>query len=241
MKKEKFCPILLILTMVLFVSSVSVFAEGKKEEVKKEFPPPPPYDSAGFMPDEGVVKPVDIMPDEPLRFVFLTVETNPFLIKVKEGFDKAAEELAPYNVTCDWIVPGESHLTEYFGKAIETSVVQGYDAILTLAGEAGIVPYINKSVESGIPVATWNSDTAKESKRVFFVGADTYKQGLTLGEHMVRELDGKGKLAIITGFFAVESHEDRRMGLRDYLAEHAPDIEIVGEVENSDKASIAYG
>ncbi len=57
---------------------------------------------------------------------------------------------------------------------------------------------------------------------------------------MAEAIDGEGKVAIITGFFAVEAHELRRTGFVDYLEENYPDIEIVGEVENEDKADIAY-
>ena len=239
---KKFLKSLIILICFSFIASF-VFAEGKKEEEKKiteRCPAPPPYDSAGIMPDEGTVKPIDKMPDKPLRIAFLGLEVNPFCIRIRNGVIKAKEELEPYNCEVDWLVPGESHLTEYFGPGLETAMAQGYDAIVTMAGEAGTVPYIDKVVEAGIPVATWNSETEMESKRLFFVGADCYKQALVLGEKMVKELGGKGKVAIITGFFAVESHEDRRIGLHDYLKEHAPDIKIVGEVENLDKAAKAY-
>ncbi len=66
------------------------------------------------MPDEGKVVPVDIMPDAPLRIAVLGLENNPFWIPVKEGALAAAEELAPYNTTVEWIVPGETHLADDF-------------------------------------------------------------------------------------------------------------------------------
>jgi ribose transport system substrate-binding protein len=127
-----------------------------------------------------------------------------------------------------------------FGQAIEAAVAQEYDAIATIAGDAGVAPFIDAAAAQGIPVATFNSETATENKRLFFVGADLYLQGEAACEAMAEAIDGKGKVAIITGYFAVEAHELRRTGFVDKCAEMYPDIEIVGEVENTDKGDIAY-
>jgi len=103
-----------------------------------------------------------------------------------------------------------------------------------------MIPFIQKAVKANVAVATYNSETNKESPRVFFVGADNYKQGRECAEKMAQLIGGKGKVAIITGFFAVEAHELRRKGFKDVMTEKYPDIKIVGEVENTDLADIAY-
>ncbi|MBI5667417.1 MAG: sugar ABC transporter substrate-binding protein [Chloroflexi bacterium] len=119
-------------------------------------------------------------------------------------------------------------------------MAQGYDAIATIAGDAGVAPFIDAAVEAGIPVATFNSETDAENKRLFFVGADLYLQGQTAARAMADAIGGEGKVAIITGFFAVEAHELRRTGFVDTLAAEFPNIEIVGEVENTDQGDIAF-
>ncbi len=200
----------------------------------------PAFDSACAAADEGTVVPVDLMPDRPLKIAVLGLENNPFWIPVKEGTLAAAAELAPYNVTVDWIVPGESHVSGQFAGGIEAAVAQEYDAIATVAGDAGIVTYIDSAADAGIPVATFNSETAAPNKRLFFVGADLYTQGEAAGAAMAEAIGGSGKVAIITGFFAVEAHELRRQGFVDYLAANHPDVEVVGEVENQDKGDIAF-
>jgi ribose transport system substrate-binding protein len=238
----------LMLILLVFCITGFVWAGGQKEagskegsaELEKELPPPPPFDKAIIPDDSGSVKPISEKADKPLRIAVLGLENNPFWIPVKEGCFDAAEELASLNCKVDWINAGAQHTTDVFSKAIEAAVAQEYDAIATIAGDSGVVPYINRAVEAGIPVATFNSETDTENKRLFFVGADLYKQGQTAGEKMVEVLDGKGKVAIITGFFAVEAHELRRLGFEDYIADNAPDIEIVDRVENEDKADIAY-
>jgi ribose transport system substrate-binding protein len=190
--------------------------------------------------DEGTVKPVDKQPDKPLKIAVLGLENNPFWIPVKQGTEKAGEELAAYNTTVDWIVPGDQHTAEVFGGAIEAAIAQEYDAIATIAGDAGVAPFIDKAVAAGIPVATFNSETATKNGRLFFVGADLYKQGEAACEAMAKAIDGKGKVAIITGFFAVEAHELRRTGFEDCMKAKYPDVEIVGSVENNDKGDVAY-
>jgi ABC-type sugar transport system substrate-binding protein len=202
--------------------------------------PTPAFDSACSAEDEGAVAPVDLMPDRPLKIAVLGLENNPFWIPVKEGTLKAAEELKPYNVTVDWIVPGETHTADDFSGGMEAVMAQEYDAIATIAGDAGLVPYIDRAAEAGIPVATFNSETAAPNQRLFFVGADLYKQGEAAGKAMADAIGGAGKVGVITGFFAVEAHELRRQGFVDYLAANNPDIEIVAEVENTDKGDVAY-
>lgn len=210
----------------------------KVDEVQHQ--PAPAFDSQCQAEDEGKVAPVAMTPDRPLKIAVLGLENNPFWIPVKEGTLKAAEELKPYNVTVDWIVPGDQHTSEVFGNAIEAAIAQEYDAIATIAGDAGVAPFIDKAVAAGIPVATFNSETKTQNGRLFFVGADLYEQGKAAGQAMADAIGGKGKVGIITGFFAVEAHELRRTGFVDLLKEKYPDVTIVGEVENTDKGDIAY-
>ena len=204
-----------------------------------EMPAPPPFDSALTPADEGTVKPIKKSP-KPIRIAVLGLENNPFWIPVKEGTLKAAEELKAFNGIVDWIVPGGQHTGDVFNTGIESAMIQEYDAIATIAGDSGVVPYINKAVKAGIPVATFNSETEVKNERLFFVGADLYKQGETAGRAMVEALGNKGEVAVITGLFAVEAHELRRKGFLDVLKAMAPEIKVVAQVENQDKGDIAY-
>ena len=172
--------------------------------------------------DEATVKPVDQKPAQPMKIAVLGLENNPFWIPVKEGTLKAAEELAPYGVTVEWIVPGDQHTSEVFGQAVESAIVKKYDAIATVAGDAGMVPFINKAVDAGIPVATFNSETAEPNKRLFFVGADLYLQGQAAGKAMAEAIGGKGKVAIITGLLRRRSARAAPPGLRGCAQEGLP-------------------
>jgi ribose transport system substrate-binding protein len=200
----------------------------------------PAFASSGTMPDEGTVKPVAQAQKKPLRIAVLGLESSPFWIPVKAGVERARRELGATNATVDWIVPGEAHTADVFGRAIDAAVAKQYDAIATIAGDAGVAAYIDRATQAGIPVATYNSETDTPNQRLFFVGADSYAQGKAAGALMCRVAGPTAKIGIITGFFAVEAHQARVKGFEDALKEGCPGATIVGRVENQDKAEIAY-
>ena len=203
-------------------------------------PKAPAYFSEGRADDHGKVMPVKNVKNEKIKIAFLAMETNPWWTPVKEGVMEARDILKDFSTDVDWIVAGDRHTADVFGIAVEAAIAQNYDGVACIAGDEGMIPFIQKAVKANVAVATYNSETNKESPRVFFVGADNYKQGRECGEKMAQLIGGMGKVAIITGFFAVEAHELRRKGFKDVMAEKYPDIKIVGEVENTDLADIAY-
>src|SRR5712691_745556 len=97
---------------------------------------------------------------------------------------------------------------------------------LFLTNESDVVRLdtINRAVDAGIPVVTWDADAPK-SKRMAFYGVDDYKSGQIMGEEAARLLDGKGTIAIITSLGA--SNLRRRLdGVQSALANH-PGLKIV--------------
>lgn len=230
----------LLLLVLAFLPLNYSCQRSSSQKNSRVLPVPPPYYSEGRAMDQGTVMPVENKKREKIRIAYLAMETNPWWAPVKEGVMEAREILKDYNTQVDWIVAGDRHTADVFGVAIEAVIAQHYDGIATLAGDEGMIPFIRKAVDANIAVATYNSETNKESARAFFVGADNYQQGRTCGEKMAQLIGGKGEVAIITGFFAVEAHELRRKGFKDVIAEKYPDIKIVGEVENTDLADIAY-
>src|SRR5215471_2904212 len=200
----------------------------------------PAFTSSGTVQDEGTVKPVEQKSAKPLRIVVLGLESSPFWIPVKAGVERAGRELAPLGATVEWIVPGEVHTADVFGRAIDAALAKQYNAIATIAGDAGVAAYIDRAAQAGVPVATYNSETETANSRLFFVGADSYAQGTAAGTLMCKLVGAKGKVGIITGFFAVEAHQARVKGFQDALKKGCPQSTVVGIVENQDKAENAY-
>jgi ribose transport system substrate-binding protein len=168
-----------------------------------------------------------------LRFMVIPKAIDlPVFNYAKIGAERQAKEYG--NVDILWNGPTtadqlkqkeilESAITQKVdGIAISTQKVDGI-AISTLNGDF-LTETINKAIDAGIPVVTWDSDAPK-SKRIAFYGVDDFAGGRILGEQAVRLLDGKGKVAIITSLGATNLQR-RLEGMKEALAK-APGIQIV--------------
>jgi ribose transport system substrate-binding protein len=207
---------------------------------KKALPAGPSFNSSVLAPsDEGKVKPIKKAPRK-IRIAILCLDNSWFWLQVKEGALDAIKELKTYNCQADFIAPGEKHTTDVFGDAIDAAIAQKYDAIATVAGDSGLLNYIKRASNAGIPVATFNVETNSTNPRLFFVGADLYKQGETAADVYAKLVDGKGKCAILTGSFAVEGLEMRRKGFEDVIAKKYPNIKIIGRTETQDKDELGF-
>jgi ribose transport system substrate-binding protein len=112
-------------------------------------------------------------------------------------------------------------------EILESFITQRVDgiAISALNGDF-LTETINRAVDAGIPVVTWDAD-APRSKRIAFYGVDDVASGRIMGEQAVRLLGGKGKVAIITSVGA--TNLQRRLDdVREVLAQHKdmPVVEV---------------
>ena len=87
-------------------------------------------------------------------------------------------------------------------EILESAITQKVDGIaISCTNGDFLTETINKAVDAGIPVVTWDSDAPK-SKRAAFYGIDDLASGRIMGEQAVRLLNGKGTIAIITSMGA---------------------------------------
>ncbi|HUI30713.1 MAG TPA: methyl-accepting chemotaxis protein [Candidatus Acidoferrales bacterium] len=101
-----------------------------------------------------------------IKIMVLGREDDPFWIAFRLGVDVARRELWSYNVTVDWSIPKMSKdggkkfdtSAQVYGPAIEDCIKNGYDAISVGVFDKNLVPYINKAVDNGLVVATFNSE-----------------------------------------------------------------------------------
>ncbi|HEX6976299.1 MAG TPA: sugar-binding protein, partial [Vicinamibacterales bacterium] len=110
-------------------------------------------------------------------------------------------------------------------EILESYITQRVDgiAISALNGDF-LTDTINRAIDAGIPVVTWDSDAPK-SKRQAFYGVDDIASGRIMGEEAVKMLGGKGTVAIITSYGA-SNLQQRLEGVKEVLAKH-PDMKIV--------------
>ncbi len=252
---RKFLLLFVVVTVVL-AFSVPVFAGGgkeKKETAVVEEGWIPYYKSPDFkayvdlpiktkgelgdVADEMIVQPVDRVAPEVVRIGVIGGATNPFWDIIKEGVDAAAEELLMHNCKVDWIVPGSTLSSTDSAAVIDTLLVKQYNAITLMIYNEGLIPYVEKAVNQGVPVGAYCVDT-QPNKSLFFIGQDLYAAGSKCADMMAEEIGGKGKVAVITGQFNVTAHELRRKGFVERVEEKYPGIEIVGQSEAKDQAEI---
>ena len=140
----------------------------------------------------------------------------------KIGAERQAKEYG--NVDILWNGPTSADQLKQ-KEILESAITQKVDgiAISALNGDF-LTETINKAIDAGIPVVTWDSDAPK-SKRMAFYGVDDFAGGRILGEQAVKLLDGKGQVAIITSIGATNLQR-RLEGMKAALAK-APGIQIV--------------
>ena len=88
-----------------------------------------------------------------------------FFDQVKSGVLAAARELASKNIQVDWMIAQDPQIEKGMlvpaaicGPFLESLVSRGYDAIGICIADAGLIPYINRLANRGIPVAAFNSE-----------------------------------------------------------------------------------
>jgi ribose transport system substrate-binding protein len=158
-----------------------------------------------------------------LRFAVIPKSLDlPVFNYAKVGAEREAKKLG--NVEVIWRGPENADQLRQ-KEILESFITQRVDgiAISCLNGDF-LTDTINRAMDAGIPVVTWDADAPK-SKRIAFYGVDDQAAGRIMGEQAVSLLGGKGKVAIITSVGAVNLQR-RLDGVKEVLAQH-PQIQIV--------------
>lgn len=162
-------------------------------------------------------------PPRKLRFAVIPKALDiPVFNYAKIGAERAAAEFGDVEVL--WNAPPSADQLKQ-KEILESYVTQRVDgiAISALNGDF-LTDTIDRAIDAGIPVTTWDSD-APASKRIAFYGVDDLASGRIMGEQAIKLLNGKGKVALITSMGATNL-QNRLNGVKAALAK-APGIEIV--------------
>jgi ribose transport system substrate-binding protein len=158
-----------------------------------------------------------------LRFALIPKALDiPVFNYANQGAQRQAKTLGDVDVT----YLGPDHADGLKQKEIlESFISQKVDGIAISVTDADfLTSTIDKAVDAGIPVVTWDSDAPK-SKRFAFYGVDDFKSGQIMGEEAAKLLHGKGTVAFITSLGA--NNLQRRLdGAKDSLAKY-PGIKII--------------
>jgi ribose transport system substrate-binding protein len=173
---------------------------------------------AGSQPGGGAAK---------LRFAVMPKSLDlPVFNYAKAGAER--EAAARGNIEVIWRAPETADQLRQ-KEILESFITQKVDGIaISCTNGDFLTDTINRAVDAGIPVVTWDADAPK-SKRTAFYGVDDVAAGRILGEQTATLLGGKGTVAIITSIGAVNLQR-RLEGVKESLAKH-PGITIVEEYD----------
>jgi ribose transport system substrate-binding protein len=158
-----------------------------------------------------------------LRFAVIPKSLDlPVFNYARIGAERAARELGDVEILWNGPIAADQLKQKEILESFITQRVDGI-AISTLAGDF-LSETINRAIDAGIPVVTWDSD-APASRRHAFYGVDDIASGRILGEEAARLLDGTGKVAVITSIGATNLAR-RLQGVQEALAKH-PGMEII--------------
>ncbi len=176
-----------------------------------------------------------------VKLAAFCIPYGPFWLEVVSGIESAKALLAEggYNAKVD-IITFEDMNAQAMTDALDTCIVQEYDVISLFGASDTLIPSIDRATEAGIHVYTYNTDTTAPSTRVAFVGQDLYAAGNEAADIMAGLLDEEGTVGIVTGLFSLSSHELRRTGIEDRMAEAYPGITVIPTVECNDNDDTAY-
>lgn len=164
---------------------------------------------------------------------------DPLWYQVKAGARTIAHEIREVGMETQWVVPKSWDATDQIA-VMEELIAKKVDGIaLAPVDPDALSKVIDKAVDSGIPVVTFNTD-APESRRMCFVGQDLLTAGRVAGALMGEFLNKEGKVVIITGFHSTLGHRQRLQGFKEQIQKYFPNIEIIGIYENHDKPKEAY-
>jgi len=122
-----------------------------------------PYEGAIESPEMAQRRPHPLGPSRRhLRIAILGLDDVDFWAPVRAGVLAAAEELAEYNATVEWIVPetNQTFNTAVRGPLVDALVEAGYDAVATPIYQSDVVPHLNRAVDRGVVVATFNTESS---------------------------------------------------------------------------------
>lgn len=152
---------------------------------------------------------------------------NPVFQAARVGAQDAAKDLSKklgMDIRIDWRTPNEEDAQKQV-EAIEQLVLAGAEGLAVSCSDANkLTEAINRAVDNGVPVATFDSD-APASKRFVNYGVDDIECGKQTMDELAKVMGGKGVVAILAGNQNAPNLQKRVQGARE-AAKKYPGITI---------------
>jgi ribose transport system substrate-binding protein len=153
---------------------------------------------------------------------------NPVFQLAWQGAQGAAKDLGGGNIEVQRFAPVKSDAVEQ-AQIIESLIEKKVDGIAVSVNDAdALLESIDKAVDAGIPVVTFDSD-APRSKRSAYYGTANKPSGKIMAEYLVKQMGKKGNIGILMGTPGAPNLEERKEGILEYLKDY-PEIKVVAVV-----------
>jgi methyl-accepting chemotaxis protein len=138
-------------------------------------------------------KPMKASPHR-VRILVLGMAENKFWDPVHGGVLAAAEELRKFNGEVEWLVPEGTGPFDVptRSEAIEAALKQNWDAMATPIMDTALVESLNRVIQAGIPVATFNSEPSSLRGLMTHLSHRAEKL-LTVSSHLAQTAEHSGE------------------------------------------------
>jgi len=153
---------------------------------------------------------------------------HPWFERCEFGAKKAAEDLG---IDLVYLGPEKADAARQL-DIFQDQVNKGVDAILVAVSEADMweVPIAN-AIKQGVPV--FGFDIGGPGALWLASGWETVQSGISIAEGIVKDIGGKGKVAILTGSLGSPVLVARQHASESVFAKY-PDIEVIGVFPTED-------
>ena len=124
---------------------------------------------------------------------------------------------------------------------LEDAIVAKPNAIVIATNDAaGCEASINKAIEQGITVITYDSDCATSNRAYYVNSCSDYECARDFVKEVAAAKGEDAKIAVMGGGISAGNQQDRLKGVQDEIAENYPKMEIVATTWSDDDAEVAY-
>ena len=170
--------------------------------------------------------------------VNLPAQIASFWDTVREGIEEEARTFAAFGIDVEYRTFPRMGFGEQaaFDEALES---EANGIIIATGRPQDLRLSILKASRARIPVVSVVTD-APGTARLAVVSIDSPASGALAGELLSRLLQGKGKVAVITGDLAIMDHAEKYNSFRGSVNDSFPAMRVLEPVQNHEDESEAY-
>jgi LacI family transcriptional regulator len=152
------------------------------------------------------------------------VQPIPFYAPMIAGINDAVADLSDFGVEVEHIryAMQKQDLEE---EALTRLNIDSYQGIAINSAGPRIARQINRFVEAGLPVITFNTDAVNSTRR-FFVGNDSLQSGRIGAALLARFLGGEGAVTVLGNFVQAMPFSERFGGFCETIHEAFPNMTL---------------